>query len=31
MIENYHAVDVLMGVDVGKGEHHAIGLDHAGK
>ena len=24
MIENYDSVDVFIGVDVGKGEHHAI-------
>jgi hypothetical protein len=31
MIENYDAVDVFIGVDVGKGEYHAVALDRAGK
>lgn len=31
MIENYDTVDVFIGVDVGKGEHHAVALDRAGK
>ena len=31
MIENYDRVDVFLGVDVGKGEHHAVALDRAGK
>lgn len=31
MIENYDSVDVFIGVDVGKGEHHAVALDRAGK
>jgi septum formation inhibitor-activating ATPase MinD len=31
MIENYDSVDVFVGVDVGKGEHHAVGLNRAGK
>lgn len=30
-IENYDQVDVLVGLDVGKGEHHAVALDRAGK
>ncbi len=30
-IENYETVDVFIGVDVGKGEHHAVGLNRAGK
>lgn len=30
-IEKYEAVDVFVGVDVGKGEHHAVALDRAGK
>ncbi|TFD18277.1 hypothetical protein E3T32_12535 [Cryobacterium sp. TMT2-23] len=30
MIENYDSVDVFIGVDVGKGEHHAVALDRAG-
>lgn len=29
--EKYEAVDVFVGVDVGKGEHHAVALDRAGK
>ena len=31
MIENYDSVDVFIGVDVGKVEHHAVALDRAGK
>ena len=31
MIENYDSVDVFVGVDVGKGEHHAVALNKAGK
>lgn len=31
MIENYDSVDVFVGVDVGKGEHHAVALNTAGK
>ena len=31
MIENYGSVDVFVGVDVGKGEHHAVALNKAGK
>jgi hypothetical protein len=30
-IERYDQVDVFIGVDVGKGEHHAVALDKAGK
>ena len=30
MIENYDSVDVFIGVDVGKGEHHAVALNRAG-
>lgn len=30
MIENYDSVNVFVGVDVGKGEHHAVALDRAG-
>ena len=30
-IEHYDAVDVFIGVDVGKGEHHAVALSRAGK
>jgi transposase len=31
MIGNYDSVDVFVGVDVGKGEHHAVSLNTAGK
>lgn len=31
MIENYGNVDVFVGIDVGKGEHHAVALNRAGK
>lgn len=31
MIENYDNVDVFVGIDVGKGEHHAVALNRAGK
>ena len=31
MIENYDSVDVFIGVDVGKSEHHAVALDLSGK
>lgn len=31
MIENYDNVDVFVGIDVGKGEHHAVALNQAGK
>ncbi|SEO03704.1 Transposase [Cryobacterium luteum] len=31
MIENYDSVDVFVGVDVDKGEHHAFALNRAGK
>lgn len=30
-IEHYDAVDVFIGVDVGKGEHHAVALSRTGK
>ncbi len=30
-IENYEQVDVFIGVDVGKGKHHAVALDRAGR
>ena len=30
-IQKYETVDVFIGVDVGKGEHHAVALDRAGK
>jgi transposase len=31
MIQNYGHVDVFIGVDVGKSEHHAFALDRTGK
>jgi transposase len=31
MIQNYGHVDVFIGVDVGKSEHHAVALDRTGK
>ncbi len=30
-IDNYDQVDVFVGLDVGKGEHHAVALDRGGK
>ncbi len=30
-IEHYAAIDVFIGVDVGKGEHHAVALSRTGK
>lgn len=30
-IERYDDVDVFIGLDVGKGEHHAVALDRSGK
>ncbi|MEW1980260.1 IS110 family transposase [Citricoccus sp. NPDC079358] len=30
MVTNHSEVDVFLGVDVGKGEHHAVALDRAG-
>jgi transposase len=30
-IENYETVDVFVGVDVGKGEHHAVALNRTGR
>lgn len=30
-IERYDEVEVFVGLDVGKGEHHAVALDRAGK
>jgi transposase len=30
-IDRYDDVDVFIGLDVGKGEHHAVALDRAGK
>ncbi|KIS25639.1 transposase, partial [Arthrobacter sp. SPG23] len=31
MIRNHENVEVFIGLDVGKGEHHAVALDRAGK
>ncbi|QOI65072.1 IS110 family transposase [Arthrobacter sp. TES] len=31
MIKNHAEVDVFLGVDVGKGEHHAVALDRTGR
>ena len=31
MIDNYDAVDVFIGVDVGKSNHHAVALNRAGE
>lgn len=30
-IDRYEDVDVFVGLDVGKGEHHAVALDKTGK
>jgi hypothetical protein len=30
-IIGYDSLDVFVGVDVGKGEHHAVALDKTGK
>ncbi|WP_248240096.1 IS110 family transposase [Microbacterium kunmingense] len=30
-MDNYDQVDVFIGLDVGKGEHHAVALDRTGK
>lgn len=30
-IDRYNEVDVFVGLDVGKGEHHAVALDRSGK
>ena len=30
-IDRYDEVDVFVGLDVGKGEHHAVALDRTGK
>mgnify|MGYP001965024369 FL=1 len=30
-IDNYEDVEVFVGLDVGKGEHHAVALDKTGK
>lgn len=31
MIGNHESIDVFVGLDVGKGEHHAVAMDRAGK
>ena len=31
MIRDHETVDIFVGLDVGKGEHHAVALDRAGK
>ena len=31
MIGNHESIDVFIGLDVGKGEHHAVAVDRAGK
>jgi len=31
VIGNHESIDVFVGLDVGKGEHHAIAVDRAGK
>ncbi len=31
MIGNHGSIDVFMGLDVGKGEHHAVAVDRTGK
>jgi transposase len=31
VIEKYESVDIFIGVDVGKSDHHAVALDRAGK
>ena len=31
MIGNHESIDVFVGLDVGKGEHHAVAVDRAGK
>ena len=31
MIGNHQGIDVFIGLDVGKGEHHAVAVDRAGK
>jgi hypothetical protein len=30
MVADHVEVDVFLGIDVGKGEHHAVALDRAG-
>lgn len=31
MIGNHESIDVFIGLDVGKGEHHAVALNRSGK
>lgn len=31
MIDEHEKIAVFLGLDVGKGEHHAVGLDRPGK
>lgn len=31
VIKDHESVDVFIGLDVGKGEHHAVALDRTGK
>lgn len=31
MIKDHETIDVFIGVDVGKSDHHAVALDRAGK
>src|SRR5690625_4022534 len=31
MISEHHSVDVFISIDVGKSDHHAVGIDRAGK
>src|SRR5699024_10506437 len=31
MISEHDSVDVFIGIDVGKSDHHAVGIDRAGK
>ena len=31
MIDNHDTIDVFFGLDVGKGDHHAVALDRSGK
>ena len=31
MIKDHELVDIFIGVDVGKGNHHAVAIDRAGR
>ncbi|GAB3260880.1 hypothetical protein GCM10027562_23980 [Arthrobacter pigmenti] len=31
MIDGYDSVDIFIGLDVGKGDHHAVAIDRSGK